>query len=276
MPHNTLEIAQTAIPTLMTPLALDAILPPFELNHARVLYDNLLVSSLAQSPAGSGAELTLSPNTADRFTSPVSDYITYQSDSNILIDSVGVGGHNLFDGGYSVLVQYRESLLTPLVDFGTFTPTSNAPILIHLNDSISARILQVTFVGGSGDIYVSSVYAGIALQMQRPYFSGSTPINLAPVTDYYSSRSESGNFIGRQIRKREFMTSAAWKNLDEVWLRTYFLPFVESAKSYPFFFAWNLRDYPSDVGYVMTTSDIKPSYQGVRKLMQVDIDMVGV
>jgi hypothetical protein len=99
---------------------------------------------------------------------------------------------------------------------------------------------------------------------------------LARQADYYSSMSESGNFIGVEVRRRALESEASWNNLNDEWYRAYFVPFLDSAEVLPFIFAWNLLQYPTDVAYCKNVTNIAPSYIGKKDLMSVSIPLVGI
>jgi len=266
-----------SMPVSISANALDPELPPFALNHARILYDNLLLSSAVTISTGATGTNVLIPNTAQRWTFSATGNIKFVLPDNFDIDTVCIGAHNLSSGGYTVQAFYR------ITDGGTLTsltasksPVNDNAIMFHIPAAVSAKVIEIYTTAGSGAGYIGSIYAGVALQMQRPFYSGHSPITLSASTTYFSSRSESGAFIGREIRKREYQTSAAWKNITDSWYRDYFQPFVLSAKTLPFYFAWNLLEHPTDVAYCITNADISPSYQGNRDLMQVGFDMIGV
>ena len=190
------------------------------------------------------------------------------------MDTVAIGAHNLGSVGYAVGVSYSVDLVSAFIAFKVGqNPTEDTAIMFHNSSTVSVRRLKVT-ISGTGDAFVGSVYAGIALQMQRPFFSGHTPLPLSAVTTRYSSMSEGGNFIGEEIRRLGYKTSADWSNLENDWYRFYFQPFVKSARTLPFYFAWNLLQYPLDVGYCKTSEDIAPSY-GVKTRLNVSFSMVG-
>jgi len=87
---------------------------------------------------------------------------------------------------------------------------------------------------------------------------------------------EGGNIIGTNIRRIGYSSSASWSNLENDWYRTYFQPFVISARTLPFYFAWNLSQYALDVGYCSTDEDITPSYSGTLDYFNVGFDMEAV
>ena len=119
------------------------------------------------------------------------------------------------------------------------------------------------------------IYAGAALEMQRGIYGGHSPIVLNSKTDYQSTMSESGQFLGRTINREGIETSYKWNHLTPEFYRTDFQPFVNSAKRLPFFLLWRPDTY-TDAVFGYTTSDISPSNMtGGSRLMEVGFNMKG-
>ena len=278
-PVDITEIAPAslAIPTAITANALDPESPPFALNHARILYNSVLTGSATSTDNGVNPSYPLIPNTAQRWTTAVNSFIKFTMPVNNNIDTVCIGAHNLPSGGYTVQVFYRNTDGGTLISFASsMIPTDNNAIMFHRASLVSAKVIEVYITSGSGSAFIGSIYAGIAMQMQRPFFGGHTPTVLARQADYYGSMSESGNFIGVEVRRRSIESGADWKNLTDTWYRQYFVPFLTSAEILPFYFAWNLLEYPHDVAYCKNITNIAPSYSGQRDLMTVSIPLVGI
>ena len=192
------------------------------------------------------------PNTFQRWTFSAATWINFALPSNQNIDTICIGAHNLTSGGYTVRAVYRTTDGGSITAFGsTVTPTADNSIMIHIPSSVSAKVVQIFIESGSGSGYIGYIMAGVALQMQRPFFGGHTPITDATVTKFYDSWTESGNIIGRSKRSQGQETTADFKNIDDGWYRTYFQGFKESALTLPYFFAWNLLEYPDDVGLML-------------------------
>ena len=275
-PVNISEIAPAtlAAPSVITANALDPETPPFSLRHARILYNNLLLGSTVTPSAGTNANLVLIPNTADRWAITTTSFITFTLPAAVSIDTIGIGAHNLGSTNYVVSFQYSTTDVSSFVTFKTAqTPAEDTAIMAHISAGVSARRIRIICTG-SGSAFIGSIYAGIALQMQRPFFAGHSPLPLSAKTIRYSSVTEGGNFVGEQIRRLGFRSSAPFKNLSNDWYRTYFQPFVIHARTLPYFFAWNLEQYPTDVGYCKTNEDITPAY-GSLDMFNVSFDMVG-
>ena len=275
-PVNIAEIPATSLsaPSTITANALDPEVPPFSLKHARILYLNKLIGSSVVTSAGTNGSLVLIPNTADRWVITAGGSITFTLSSAVTMDSAAIGAHNLGSTNHVVSVEYSSATTGAFSTFkASQTPTEDTAMMFHNAASVSVRRLKITCTG-SGSAFVGSIYAGIALQMQRPFFAGHSPLPLSAKTVRYSSVTEGGNFVGEQIRRLGFTTSAPFKNLSNDWYRLYFQPFVVHARTLPFFFAWNLDQYSTDVGYCKTSEDITPSY-GSLDMFNVSFDMVG-
>jgi hypothetical protein len=276
VPVDITEIAAAtlAVPTVITANALDPEVPPFSLKHARILYLNKLIGSVVTTSLGTNGSLVLVPNTADRWAITTTSFITFTLPAAVPIDTIGIGAHNLGSTNYVISFQYSTTDVSSFVTFNSAqTPTDNTAVMSHISSSVSARRIRIICTG-SGSAFIGSIYAGIALQMQRPFFAGHSPLPLSAKTIRYSSVTEGGNFVGEQIRRLGFRSSAPFKNLSNDWYRTYFQPFVIHARTLPYFFAWNLDQYPTDVGYCKTNEDITPAY-GSLDMFNVSFDMVG-
>lgn len=251
--------AAISAPTPFTANAGTLVAPPFPLNHARILYENLFQSSVITASIGSNPEYVRVPNTYQAWTAQPSAEaasITLSNfESGVVIDTICIGAHNLSDVTGAVRFE------TSTTDAGAFTLrderaiTSNAAIMWHTETPIAIKRVRITAVNATGLFKVGYISAGIALQMQRPFFNGHRPFTDSDVTEYYANRTESGERIGRQIRRKGFETSFEWSNLDDGWYRQYIPEFKEFAKRVPVFLAWNLLEYPEDVAFGDITED---------------------
>ena len=272
----SLPVATTSTPTAITANPLDAESPPFPRKHARIFYDSILLNAAVSSNVGASPSFVLIPNTAQRwtFTATTTNELVFTLPANRNIDTVCIGAHNL--SGATISVEYDPAASGYVPFHADIEPVTNDAIMLHISSTVSVTKLKISITGLTGSFFVGSVYAGIALQMQRPFFGGHTPAVLARQADYYSSMSESGNFIGVEVRRRAIESSADWKNITDTWYRQYVVPFLASAETLPFYFAWNLEQYPTDVVYCKNITNIAPSYSGQRNLMTFSIPLVGI
>lgn len=250
------------------------------LTHARIGWRNVVrdaVVTATSETAGFPVSSLKNPLTYDRWLpSSLPATVTIDAGVAVPVDYVGVAAHLLSDGAVSVTVAYLDEATPP----GTWTevaaelPGDNGTILF-LVPEVFARWWRLTFEGATPQP-VGVVYLGRALAMQRPIYQGHAPLTLSAETVIRPQRSEGGQFLGRSIIRGGFKTRAAFSNLQAAWVRSEFDPFIKSARSYPFFFAWRPGPYPKEVGYVWTSEDIVPSNSGPRDLMEVSFEVRGL
>lgn len=254
-----------------------AALPPFPLTHARIGYrtictaDNVVASSQA---AGCPAEDAVNIFT-NEYWKPAVMPATWTVDAGVAVDSnyIGIAAHTLGSSGVTVKIHSSTDAEVWTERF-SFAPANNATIML-LYGTVSARYWRLT-VSGATAPRIGVIYIGEALEMMRPIYGGHGPLTLCRNTTIYNQLTEGGQFNGRSVVRGGLGTTFSWKNLDPDWYRQYFDPFVEAAIRTPFFIAWRPQRYPNEVGYVWVPGGIKPSNMGVRGLMEVSMDVVGV
>lgn len=266
-------------PTIITSNAGTLTSPPFPLNHARILYNNILFNyTNVTASEGTGFSNVATPDTAERwdFDFDGGAAIVVTLGQQYETDTVCIAAHNL--DGLTVTPFYSSAETGSYTIFAPAKVATNKPLMWHVDTAVDVRRLQINISGEIGPRYIGYISAGVALQMQRPFFNGHQPFVDGDVTEYYSNRTESGNRIGRIIRRKGFQTSFSWQNIDDGWYRQYIPEFKEYAKVVPFFVAWNLLEYPDDIAFGETTADIKAEMQNGFNTMRsgLSFDLVGL
>lgn len=261
------RLAPGVVPTAIA----DPDAPPFALNHARILYASALAGAAVTATAGTGAANVLNAATYSRWSFTGTQTITLVLPVGQLIDAVGLGAHSFASS--SALVQYSVGDSAPWEDFAP--AQSGAAAMLFLRDTGAlVKRLRVT-VTATGAQVLGVIYAGIALQMQRPIYKGHNPATMSRVTEFQSNESEGGQWLGRNVIRQGLKVDLSWSRLSASWVRQYFDPFAIAARVAPFFVAWNPQDYPREVTYAWTTADTKPDNTGPRDLMAVSLQAKG-
>lgn len=240
------------------------------LSHARILYDNKLNATTTAA-----AEPALTPNTWERWTDAGgTDSVRFQTSSATTVDAIGIGAHNLGTAGTEIQVETATTLGGPWTEQGYATPTDNEPLLFLFDPVEDVVDVRISITGGS-DREIGVIYAGRALQMYQPIYGGHGPIDLSASTEYQSNMSESGQFLGRNIVRKGTEANYSFKNLDPEWVREKLKPFIDSARTAPFFIKWRPDRY-DDIALCYTTDDIRPTNMGGGSgLMQVNFSVKG-
>lgn len=259
------------------------------MTHARIGYQtwtrDLAASAVtvsSQSDDGPG-DAVLRPDTFE-FWEPTSlpAYAIIDFGTSRDIDYCGLLG-TLGSSGCAVSIATSDGSFSgsPLEQTWTalgseIAPGDDAPLLF-LATSRGHRYGRIYITGGSVMPRISVVYFGQILAMPRPLYGGQSPMNLARETVLRRNLSKGGHFLGQSFERLGMVGAGGpWRHLEPDWYRTYFDPFVKSARQYPFFYAWRPEDYPLEVAFAWALGDIRPSNMGLRQFMTVGFDMAGV
>lgn len=243
------------------------------LNHARILY-----VPLSGTVSGDGTNPSYAANnyTSQRWElAPGANNWNLTTTSNAEIDCVFIAAHNL--SGKIITVQTSNTVGGAYTTRATLTPSDNSTIAILFNNSGTAYIireLRVSINDGS-NIAVGIIKAGKALQMPIPIYGGHRPLNLNRVTEAQQQFSETGQWLGRIIKRRAVTTSYDWEYLSASWYDTYFEPFAKTLPLEPFCIAGNPSKITSDVGFVWTDRDPEPVQMGVQTYRSVTLSVTG-
>jgi hypothetical protein len=244
------------------------------LNHARILYAPLSGTITADGTNGAYAANNY---TSQRWTlAPGVNNWTLQTVTNAELDCVFIAAHNL--AGKTVTISTSDTAGGAHVTRATLTPADNSTIAVIFNNTTGyaymVREVRVSVSEGA-DIAIGIIRTGKALQMPIPIYGGHRPLNLNRVTEAQQQFSETGQWLGRIIKRRAVTSSYDWEYLKASWYDTYFEPFAQTLPLNPFCIAGNPSKIGSDVGFVWTDRDVEPSQMGIRSYRSVSIGVTG-
>lgn len=216
---------------------------------ALIMYDQKLGSVDVTA-----AEPALIPNTYDRWARSTTNN-TFSLSEDSLCDFVCVSGHSLGTASAPITIQIAEAPGGPYTTvFQSNAVSSDRPIVATFDPVVLAEVrIQLP---SSDPVVISYVNAGLALKVEQEIYGSHKPINFQPKTDYQNSLSDSGNFLGRTIKRKGFETSYRFKNLDPVWFRREFFPFVEACRGRPFVVLWRPDRFQDETAFGWYVGDI--------------------
>lgn len=267
----------TAIPTPNIIFQTGADVSPFPGYHAHIGYQNYLAADMLSGTTGdAGFEMDnlLNELTYDQYrtsTLPAQINIDLQEPKDV--SYVGLGAHNLADINGTASIEYSNDAVT-YTPAGTFAPGDNNPLMFISQTKILARFWRINFTG-TGTLQLGVLYIGEVLVMQRPMWGGITPPQMARRTEYQNNVSDSGQWLGRSVIRKNVDVRVEWEHLTSEWYRANFEPFVKAVRTKPFFLAWNPERFPLEVALVWTTRDIRPVNMGVGDMLSVSIQGEG-
>ena len=242
----------------------------FPLNYARIGYDNALINGSATAISdNAGSANMLTPSTYDKWR-PTSDGLATLVGALQQCDYVGIAAHNLGSDGVTLSVEVSNSGAGAVVVYNQLV-TNDKSLFIRF---AAGNYNQVSIsISGSTATEIGVVFLGLELEMMRPIFSGHKPSTLSATDVMTPQVSDGGQFLGKQIVRRGYATSADFQHLTDEWYRSKFQPFVEVAKTRPYFWAWNLLESPNDIVYGWTNENISPAYMGIRNWLEVSFSI---
>jgi len=169
---------------------------------------------------------------------------------------------------------YDSGERADLATLGLPSHADDRPIMTLVEETRSNKF-RVRIVGQSTPV-VGVIYIGKALEMARPLYGGHTPLALSRTTVIRPHVSERGQFLGRSIIRSGASGSWSWSNLTAAWVRRYLDPFIESARTDPFFILWRPASFPGEVGYCWTLGDLSATNSGPRDLMSFTLSAQGI
>jgi hypothetical protein len=251
----------------------------FPLNHARILWRNDALTGMLSATTGepgTPASAALSPLTFEGWrpaTMPAQWQVTWPEPR--AINACGIAVHDLAVRNTEVVIEVQEESGGPWEDIANFLPASAAPILI-LGERRMVTGARLRVIGDQAP-FISAIFFGETLDMERPFFAGHAPQRLNEEVITYGRRSERGQGLGFSIERVGDSAQYSWQHLTPGFVRQKFMPFFDHAKKRGYFFiAWNLKRQPQDVAYGVMEGNSPPTNNGNNDRMDVSITVNGL
>lgn len=173
---------------------------------------------------------------------------------------IGIAAHTCGTDQATVTAQYWDGSAWQTLASSLPASGDDSPIMFLFGQQ-NATKYRISLSGSTAP-RIGVIYVGKTLDMPRGLAGGQPLITMQRKTTIQPNVSESGQFIGRSITRGGSTATYNFEGLNPDWYRSDFDPFVESARTDPFFIAWNPVSYTNEIGYVWTNQDIRPSFQG--------------
>jgi len=171
-------------------------------------------------------------------------------------DYLGIYAHDFDTAPATIQLQYHDGSTwqdaTPAV-----TPANRSPLMQTFTAVLASR-WRLVIVALVDIPSLGVVSFGKALYTNHGVYIGYSEPLLARDNELINSVSERGTFLGRSVIASGFSTNLVLQYATDQWVRDYWLPFVRHAECKPFFYLWNVEDYPHEAAFCWTEGKISP------------------
>lgn len=163
------------------------------------------------------------------------------------VDALALIGHNLGTAAASVFFDYYNG--SAWVEAASLHPTTDRAILT-ICSTLAASTFRLRILTASLAPYLSYVAAGVRITMPQPADSPTTPYVKGVISE--SQIGKTGYPLGTVVRYKSIEINHRFSVLDRSWVTATFEAFWDAylSENTPFFYAWDLEVYPTQVFYV--------------------------
>ncbi len=186
--------------------------------------------------------------------------------------------HNLGDIGGTVKLQHSDDGVIFTDIAGSEQTPANNKAIFFIFDVESHPIWRLLFSGISATqtLILGQAFVGPTTRVFGGPETGWTPPNLAFNDKFVNSRADGGDFLGRSLIRKGAKTGFNVSAVPAVWVRDNWEPFLTVAQLQPFYYAWNIVDFPFEVAYCFTEDNVKkPTYQSAAHL-NISLDFIAL
>ncbi len=163
-------------------------------------------------------------------------------------DTLCIAKHNLGSMAATLYIDYLvppdESELDNWVNAFTIAPTTD--FVIFSRDSIirNARYIRVRVANHDGDVYISNMQFGLALEIDTGQGIGFLPPEQSTNHEVIANVTR-GNELAGVIRvEKPYSTTFSIRHVDNSWFITNWVRLARGITTYPFYFLWETGKRP--------------------------------
>lgn len=247
------------------------------IGYSSVLEDAVTITATSETTTEPASNLRNgSTYLAWQATAPGAQSITIDLGVQKACDYFGLAVHNLATAGGTVSLEYNITGSEWVQIVAPIAPENNGVLFVRFTQA-TARYWRLNISGlVAAPARIAVFYLGPLLVLQRRIYSGISPHTFGRKTTLAQGRSETGHFLGRVLKYEFLEHSIDQKNLTPEWVRAKLLPFFDSARLSPFFWAWRPTSYANECGFGWFMDDPTTTNQGAGRLMQASMKVQSI
>lgn len=178
------------------------------------------------------------------------------------VDTFCVFGHNLSDYSGTIKLQWSNDGATGWTDlFSAITPTDNT-VIFKTFTSVNKRYFRIVTTQTGSAASIAVVFLGEVMTLEKGFRVGHVPSGLFDDAMTIQNVSETAIPLGRSTIVQAGQFTIPQTLLTPSWVRSTWVPFIEHAKSFPFFFAWDLTNFADETVFAWTNGKPHPGAKG--------------
>ncbi len=174
---------------------------------------------------------------------------------------------------FTMTLQY-ESAPAAFTTLATYNSANDPVIGMKTFNKVTVLAGRKIRIGISplADSYIRQVATGLRLDFPIGQHQGIAPPNLRGSFVQSNVIGVNGSFIGRDKVRADIQGSIELEYLEpQTFVRDEWLAVMEHAERYPFWYAWNLDDYPDEVVWAAARETPRPTNTGPADKMRVTL-----
>lgn len=227
-----------------------------EQGQFRLLYDNLF--DVATSVVASSEDVDFPVENAydwlmSDFFKPASGgaYTITSTFSNVkTANCMALYNHDLHTNSGTIQLQYWDGAAWQNAT-DAIAPVNGEPKIIYFNAQSST---QWRFsIDSTQPSSIGVLFFGEYLGLELGVWQGFTPPRFSKNNNYITNVAQNGSFLGRSIVTQSGNISLKVEYMTMQWARDEWEPFIEHIELKPFFFSWNVANYPDEHAFAWST-----------------------
>jgi hypothetical protein len=252
---------------------------PEQIHESIICYDNILkdastITASFSSAGNPGAAFNWFTFDGYQAVNNSENFIIIEFSQVRAVDYFAFYKTNAATIGSTITLQY-EATPGNFSDIITVTPANESPQLVTFN-AVNSDKFKIVFSAGSAPLFLGVASFGEALRIP---FGLETTFNSPHNAQQYeiiSNQSETGNFIGRSVRKAATPFNVSTNLLEYDWFVTNWRPFLRHIERRPFFFKWSDNFYNDETVFSWSAEKIATPVYTDNNFMSFSLDLFGL
>lgn len=256
----------------MTVLIQSGFTPSIDITHARILHSenwrkNATVTA-SSTATGYDADAADNSLTYERWKpSSIIATLQFEYSFEAYANCVCIAAHTLGSSGCTFSIGQSDDGISWTSVMDGLTVDDDSPIML-IFEGESHYYWRIRITAGSAP-EIGVIKFGGRTNFPRPIYAGNTLTPVAKTSVLRSNYSETGEVLGRSVKRSYLTASHEWRHLTEAWIRSTWPDLQTGIEAEPFFIAW--RPENGDCAYAQTDQVPVPQTMGIRDLMSVSL-----